>query len=229
MSGTRSHWEQIYAPSGQPRSWYQNQAQPSLSIIESLEPLWGEATSEDTPIEVVDIGGGSSPLAQQLAHQGQYRVTVVDISESPLERARTMAKSVGHAITWVQSDLRELELAGPADVWHDRAVLHFMTATEDQASYRSQLLRLTRPGSFVVIGVFSESGPTRCSGLTVQRYGSDDIGRIFGHDFELRDTFLNDHQTPAGATQSFRWFVGRRLSARGSVRDSETADSFDVL
>lgn len=213
MSGARSHWEQIYAPSGQPRSWYQDHAQPSLSIIESLEPLWGEAVSKDSPIEVVDIGGGSSPLAQQLVQQGHYRVTVVDISESALEHVRTMARSVGDAITWVQSDLRELELAGPVDVWHDRAVLHFMTTTEDKASYRKQMLRYTRPGSFVVIGVFSESGPTQCSGLSVQRYGPDDISRIFGHDCELRSTFLDDHRTPSGVTQSFRWFVGRRLPA----------------
>lgn len=154
---------------------------------------------------VIDIGGGTSSLAEALLAAG-YRVTVLDISEAALSVARSRLADRASEIAWIANDVTTWELAGTAyDLWHDRATFHFLTMPEDRAAYIARMKQALRPGGIAIIATFALDGPEKCSGLPVARYSGETLAQTLGPDFEKIETRIHDHQTPSGAAQRFQF------------------------
>jgi 2-polyprenyl-3-methyl-5-hydroxy-6-metoxy-1,4-benzoquinol methylase len=197
----QAHWESVYRSKQDAEvSWFQNEPQPSLDLIRQFAPI---------SAKVIDIGGGSSILASRLMTDG-YRVSVLDISASALERAKARNADFGSEIEWIHGDITEIKNLGSFDVWHDRAVFHFLTDPKDRMRYVELAMKTVRPGGFLVIGAFALDGPEKCSGLNVQRYDARSLSDRFQPPFELVECRLEPHQTPWGKSQAFCFAVLRR-------------------
>ena len=160
---------------------------------------------------IVDIGGGASRLVDHLLDEGYTDVTVVDVSAAGLDLARARLEDRAGSVTWCVADAREVRLPEEVDVWHDRAVFHFLTEEADRAGYLDSVRRALRAGGHVVVATFGPGGPERCSGLPVERYDADKLARVFGPEFELVRQLVKQHLTPAGTTQEFTYAVLRRI------------------
>lgn len=201
LKTTKAHWENVYQTKGPSQvSWHQEEPTLSLALIESV--------SSDAR-DIVDIGGGSSLLACRLATKG-FNMTVVDISATAMARAQDHCGEAANRIRWVVADVTASPALGTTDIWHDRAVFHFLTSPEDRAAYVSLLKTALRPGGHLVIGTFALDGPSKCSGLPVQRYDAAGLAQELGDTFCLLEQQRETHQTPAGKTQSFQYVLMRR-------------------
>jgi ubiquinone/menaquinone biosynthesis C-methylase UbiE len=160
---------------------------------------------------VVDVGGGASRLVDCLLDEGYSDVTMVDVSEAALDVARTRLADRGEKVAWLVGDVRHLRLPQQVDVWHDRAVFHFLTEEADRQAYLDAVRGALRVGGHVVMATFGPGGPDRCSGLPVERYDAAKLSESFGSEFELVRSFQQQHVTPAGAVQEFTYAVLRRL------------------
>jgi SAM-dependent methyltransferase len=161
----------------------------------------------------VDVGAGASSLVDRLLDAGYTDVTVADISPAALDVARARLGDRAGLVTWLVADARGLRVPETVDVWHDRAVFHFLTDAADQDAYLGALRAALRVGGHAVMATFSPEGPERCSGLPVERYDGVKLARRFGPDFELVRSFTKAHATPSGGTQSFTYAVLRRTRA----------------
>lgn len=196
------HWDDVYATKAADRvSWFQARPATSLRLIEDFGDRAGS---------VIDVGAGASTLADELLVQGWSDVTVLDVSNDALDLTRTRLASQGLAATATTCDLLTWVPERTYDVWHDRAVLHFLTQPQDRARYVATAARAVRSGGYLVVGAFAEDGPTRCSGLTTARYSAEKLGSLFRAGFELVHAEREEHHTPDGAAQSFTWAVLRR-------------------
>lgn len=201
MEPEREHWEAVYETKDPTAvSWYEESPEASIRMI--------EATGLPKNAAIVDVGGGASLLAASLAARGYADITVTDVSAAALDRAR--AGAGGHApIAWVEADVRDAELGREFDLWHDRALFHFMVREEDRAAYAATLRRSVRPGGHAIIATFGPDGPTRCSGLPVDRYGTEGLeAELEG--FTATSSELRTHLTPAGKPQQFLYAALRR-------------------
>jgi ubiquinone/menaquinone biosynthesis C-methylase UbiE len=160
--------------------------------------------------EIVDVGGGASTLVDGLLDRGFERLTVVDVSESALVAVRARLGARADLVTWITADARDLQLPHSVDLWHDRAVFHFLTRFEDQEAYLSSLRRALRPGGHVVLATFGPQGPEMCSGLPVERYDAAGLARRVGAEFELLRSLESEHITPSGVRQQFTNCLFRR-------------------
>jgi len=160
---------------------------------------------------VIDVGGGSSLFTRQLLEVGFQDLTVLDISSSGLAAARERLGPRASEVEWVEADVRQLEPSRTWDLWHDRAVFHFLTEAEDRAAYRQALNMAVNPHGHVILATFGPEGPTRCSGLDVRRYSEDGLSEELGPGFSLSDSCLELHTTPGGTTQQFLYTLFRRL------------------
>jgi len=195
------HWNIAYAQRGTGVSWHQEDAGPSLELIASVA----------TPrASVVDVGGGSSPLVDGLLAGGHRDVTVLDLSEVALDRARDRLGTAAAGVTWIAADLLSWQPARTFDVWHDRAVLHFLTAEEERHQYAALAAESVTPGGHAVLATFALDGPERCSGLPVRRYDAAGLAALLGDAFTPVLSTRELHRTPSGATQAFTWLVARR-------------------
>jgi 2-polyprenyl-3-methyl-5-hydroxy-6-metoxy-1,4-benzoquinol methylase len=161
------------------------------------------------PNHVIDVGGGASSLVDVLLQKG-FQVTVLDISEPALDVARLRLGSKADAARWIAADVTAWLPSKVYDVWHDRAVFHFLTDPTDRVKYLTALKAALRPGGFAVIATFAEDGPERCSGLPVQRYSAAGLARELGEDFKLMRVDREEHRTPGGASQIFTWALFER-------------------
>lgn len=159
----------------------------------------------------MDVGGGASRLVDCLLDSGYTGVMVADISEAALALARERLGARGGDVTWLVADARHLRLPEPVDVWHDRAVFHFLTAEADRQAYLDSLLAGLRAGGHAVIATFGLGGPERCSGLPVERYDAARLSEFLGPEFELVESMVRQHVTPGGTMQEFTYVVFRRL------------------
>ena len=159
---------------------------------------------------IVDVGGGASTLVDRLVAQGFTAITVVDISPAALQAARARLGQDADGVSWLVGDARQLSLPEPADLWHDRAVFHFLTTEVDQDAYVSSLRRALRVGGHAIIATFGPGGPDRCSGLPVQRYDAESLSARLGAGFTRLRVLQRRHVTPAGATQEFTYGLFRR-------------------
>lgn len=197
------HWEAAYRAGAPDQvSWFEEAPAASLGLIER------SGVARETAI--VDVGGGASRLAGELLARGFTDITVADLSASALATARTDLGGDAEAISWVECDVREHDFGRRFDLWHDRAVLHFMVTEDDRLAYLAGLRRALRPGGFVVLATFGPDGPTSCSGLPVERYGAERVNELLGEEFELIEDELRIHSTPRGGEQQFLHALLRR-------------------
>lgn len=159
---------------------------------------------------ILDVGGGASTLVDGLLDAGYRDLTVLDIAPTALRQARDRLGTRADRVKWVEADVLTAGLPPASiDLWHDRAVFHFLADADARAAYVHQVRRALRPGGCTIIATFAEDGPTRCSGLDVVRYSAEELHTSFGADFRLLDTRPERHRTPSGVEQSFRYCVFR--------------------
>ena len=207
LSDRETHWDQVYQTrSPDEVSWYQRDPALSLNFIRRAVPSLSAS--------IVDVGSGASTLVDHLLQSGYSDVTVLDVSTAALELARARLAEASLCVRWIAGDVLWAPLPDAAfDLWHDRAVFHFLTDDKDRVVYLKQVRRTLRPRGSVVIATFADDGPTRCSGLPVARYSADALRAEFGREFELVDSAREQHVTPAGLTQSFVYCLFRRRGA----------------
>ena len=200
----KSHWEHIYQtkPTTQV-SWFQEHAERSLQFIRNTGVAKGG--------HIMDIGGGASTLADDLLREGYGNLTVLDISAVALQAAQKRLGTAAAKVHWMEADITQIELpVASVDVWHDRAVFHFLTDPHDRQRYVQNVLHAVKPGGHVIVATFAENGPLHCSGLDVMRYRPDTLHDEFGAAFELINSADEMHHTPSGADQHFIYCYCRR-------------------
>lgn len=192
-----THWEKIYTEKAPDAvSWYRPHLETSLALIE--QAAGGCSAS------IIDVGGGESTLVDDLTACGYLDITVLDISQTAIDANRKRLGQAAERIHWLVADITKAELEPSAyDVWHDRAVFHFLTTPDDRATYVRQVARVVRPGGHVIVSTFGPEGPTKCSGLDVVRYDADSLHGEFGVHFRLLASSKELHRTPFGTTQQF--------------------------
>ncbi|HUX68817.1 MAG TPA: class I SAM-dependent methyltransferase [Terriglobales bacterium] len=193
------HWNAVYAgrEEGQ-ASWFEAAPELSLRLL-AAAGLGGETA-------VVDIGGGEARLVDALLARGVRRLTVLDISGEALRRAQArLGKAAAEAVSWIEADVAGAWRLPPVDLWHDRAVFHFLTRPEERAAYRGHLLETLQPGGGAVIATFALEGPERCSGLPVARYSPATLAQELGPELRLVEALEHVHHTPTGAAQAFQY------------------------
>lgn len=203
-TGRRQHWEAVYQQKAPTEvSWYQSEPEMSLSLIEEL------GLAHDAP--VLDVGGGTSTLVDSLVDRGFTDVSVLDLSKTALETSRRRLGDRPEA-KWIQADVLEWRPQASIDLWHDRAVFHFLINPADQAKYFSVMRAALGPGGAVILGTFAAGGPESCSGLPVAHYGAAELASSLGGSFRIMATRREAHTTPSGAIQPFNWIAARRAS-----------------
>jgi 2-polyprenyl-3-methyl-5-hydroxy-6-metoxy-1,4-benzoquinol methylase len=165
-------------------------------------------------VAIIDVGGGESTLVDDLVGEGYRDVTVLDISARALEVARQRLGPQGAQVKWKTANILEVDLPGATyDIWHDRAVFHFLTSDEERQRYVSQVLKSLKPGGFAIVGTFGPEGPESCSGLKVSRYAPSELHGAFGEPFQLLGSSVEQHTTPWGVPQQFVYCYCRRTAS----------------
>jgi SAM-dependent methyltransferase len=197
-SSKKHHWEQVYATKPATGvSWYAPHLARSLQLIE-------RAGGGDRHARIIDVGGGASTLVDDLLDREYGAVTVLDLSEQALDVAKARLGPRGAGVTWLAADVTNAELPDAAyDIWHDRAVFHFLVEPRARERYVARVLRAVRPGGHVIVATFGPQGPERCSGLDVVRYDADALHDEFGARFVKVDSEREIHTTPWGSEQEF--------------------------
>lgn len=199
---TQAHWDKAYTEkSDNQLSWFQDVPARSLAMIAA-------ASSHGS---VIDVGGGASRLADALLDAGYADVTVLDISQAALDRAQARLGARAAQMRWICADIARWVPDRAWDVWHDRAVFHFLIERKAQDAYIAALTAATHPGSAVILSTFALDGPERCSGLPVQRYSAEALAARLGAGFALTDQAAERHVTPWGSIQSFTYAAFRRM------------------
>ncbi len=191
---TKKHWETIYTTKApQEVSWTEEIPQTSIDLIAKFKlPKFAK---------IVDIGGGDSLLVDHLLALGYTNITILDISHSAIERAKKRLGEKSLQVKWIVSNILDFTPPESYDLWHDRAVFHFLTRKEDIETYKARLTQTET--SHVVLGTFSKKGPLKCSGLPITQYSIEDINTTFSPQFQIIEAFNQDHITPFDTAQSF--------------------------
>src|SRR5574340_133651 len=194
---SREHWENVYRTRLPDQvSWYRPHLETSLA--------WVERAARGCSAFIIDVGGGASTLADDLVERGYRSVTVLDVSDTAIEAARNRLGPRAELVRWLCADVTEHGFPSHAyDVWHDRAVFHFLSTPAQRVAYVRNAGLAVEPGGHVIIATFGPEGPTSCSGLDVVRYDAAALLAEFGPQFRLSDTAMEMHQSPAGAAQQF--------------------------
>lgn len=200
----KNHWEHVYeTKSADSVSWFQPHAEQSLRLIHQ--------TGLPQTASIIDVGGGASTLVDDLLNDGFRSVTVLDLSGAALAAARARLGDRAASVTWLEADITQVALPCNAyDIWHDRAVFHFLTSDRDRQAYVSAVLRAVKPGGVVIVATFAEDGPLQCSGLPVVRYSPAALHAEFGARFNLVTHEREEHHTPSGGVQSFIYCYCRK-------------------
>jgi 2-polyprenyl-3-methyl-5-hydroxy-6-metoxy-1,4-benzoquinol methylase len=199
----KAHWEGIYqrvAP--EQVSWYRPHLETSLELIERV--------AKGRNASIIDVGGGESTLVDDLVARGYERVTVLDISETAIAVSRERLGAASERVRWITADVTKADFArGAYDVWHDRAVFHFLTLEESRRDYVRQVAKAVQPGGYVIVSTFGPAGPTKCSGLDVVRYDAGHLHEQFGAHFRPVESREEIHTTPSGKVQQFLYCMCR--------------------
>lgn len=201
---TKTHWEHIYETKAPTQvSWYQEHARYSLQFIQN--------TGVQKTDHIIDIGGGASTLVDDLFADGFQHVSVLDVSGAALQLARQRLGERAANVNWIEADITQADLPAQAyDLWHDRAVFHFLTQPADRQHYVEAVRYSVRTGGHVILATFAPDGPDRCSGLEVVRYSPESLHSEFGEDFEVVDSTRETHHTPFGTEQRFIYCYCRK-------------------
>lgn len=192
----QQHWNNIYQTKALHEvSWYQPKPETSLQLIqESNLPLTAN---------IIDVGGGDSYLVDYLLQAGYRNITVLDISEKAILRAKTRLGSQATLVNWIVTDIVDFKPEQQYDCWHDRAAFHFLTTSAAIDAYTKIVQEAVTPNGLLIVATFSEQGPTKCSGITIQQYSAASLTQKFQTSFTQRRCFTVAHQTPFNTTQDF--------------------------
>lgn len=201
---SKSHWEGVYSSKPSDRvSWFQPHAEQSMRLIRAA----GVAKSAS----IIDVGGGASMLVDDLLAEGYSNLSVLDLSAAALAVAKARLHAHASNVQWLEDDITTASLPSHTyDLWHDRAVFHFLTDPADRQAYVNTVLRSVKPGGHVIVATFADDGPTQCSGLPVMRYSADALHAEFGAPFTLAAHEREEHHTPSGAVQKFVYCYCRK-------------------
>lgn len=193
MENIKEHWEGVYKTKTPDQvSWTQ------VKPINSLRLIKNSNISKDA--KIIDIGGGDSILVDYLLEEGYTDITVLDISGEALERAKKRLGDKAYQVKWIESNITTFTPTEQYDVWHDRAVFHFLTVEETQV-YTQLVAKAVKEN--LIIATFSKQGPLKCSGLEIIQYNTEDLNELFKDSFTLKDSFYEDHITPFDTKQNF--------------------------
>lgn len=200
----KDHWEKIYSTKEIDEvSWYQETPTTSLNIIDSLKL--------NLNASIIDIGAGKSFLADNLLDLGYNDITILDISRNALNEVARRAGKKNHKIKCIESNVIDLSSGQKYDIWHDRAVFHFITDNKEREKYLDLLNSSLNKDGCLIIGTFSEDGPLKCSGLEVQRYSVKDLRGLLKPNFKFIDGFKEIHDTPFNTSQSFTFCTFKKI------------------
>jgi len=204
--GEAEHWEQIYASrSCRQVGWYAPHLDTSIKWIAELD-----LAAEDP---IIDVGGGASTLVDDLLLAGHKNLTVLELSENAIAVSRERLGAKSDSITWLQQDVTQSELPSRHfNLWHDRAVFHFLTDPQQQQRYKDALLAALKVDGHFIIGVFDLEAPPQCSGLPVQRYSAEMLCSRFAKEFRLKRHHHEIHRTPSGLEQSYVYCQFQRIA-----------------
>jgi 2-polyprenyl-3-methyl-5-hydroxy-6-metoxy-1,4-benzoquinol methylase len=193
----KAHWEKVYTTKApEAVSWYRRHLDTSLALI--------ERAAEARSASIIDVGGGESTLVDDLLLRGYKNIAVLDVSQTAIDLTKSRLGSAAEQVRWLVADITEFALEPRAyDLWHDRAVFHFLTAREQRIAYVRQVARSVKPGGHIIVSTFGSEGPTKCSGLEVMRYDAGSLHGEFGARFRLVESSKELHHTPFGTTQQF--------------------------
>ncbi|MBZ5685469.1 MAG: class I SAM-dependent methyltransferase [Acidobacteriia bacterium] len=193
----QSHWEKIYTEKAPDAvSWYRPHLETSLKLVEQV--------ASGPSVSIIDVGGGESTLVDDLLARGYDNVTVLDVSQTAIDANRKRLGKAAERVRWLAADITKVDLEPSAyDVWHDRAVFHFLTAPSDRVAYVRQVARAVKRSGHVIVSTFGPEGPMKCSGLDVVRYDAESLHREFGVHFRLLGNSKELHHTPFGTVQQF--------------------------
>jgi SAM-dependent methyltransferase len=202
----RQHWEQVYTSKPTDKlGWFAPHLQTSLGWIKDL------GLQLEAPI--IDVGGGASTLVDDLLDAGYQSITVLDVSGQALALTKARLANRSDTVSWIEGDVTATDLpAAHFELWHDRAVFHFLIEPEQQRKYRDQLLKSLKPGGYLIIGTFAPEAPPECSGLPVQRYTPERLQSTLGDKFDLRRQHNVLHVTPGGVEQMYLYCQFRRTA-----------------
>ena len=200
----KDHWETVYTTKATDTvSWFQEHARLSLDLI--------HATGAGREAGIIDVGGGASRLVDDLLAEGYSDLTVLDLSAAAMQAARQRLGAQESKVHWIEADITQVDLPVKRyDIWHDRAVFHFLTTQKQRDAYVRTVFYSVKPGGYVIVATFAEDGPLQCSGLPVMRYRADDLHDEFGDAFTLLKHQKEEHHTPSGAVQQFVYCYCRR-------------------
>ena len=198
----KTHWENIYDTKlPNEVSWTQEKPETSLQLIANCKL--------PKTAKIIDIGGGDSNLVDHLLEQGFENITVLDISEKAIERAKLRLGKASQKVKWIVSDITEFHPNETYDVWHDRATFHFLTETEQIEKYKKLIQGYAN--NQLIMATFSNNGPLKCSGLEIKQYAIEDLVNLFCNEFKIIDSFYQDHQTPFYTMQNFVFCSFKKL------------------
>ena len=194
---TQAHWESIHGTKAPNQvSWFRPHLQTSLALI--------ERAAADRSASIIDVGAGASTLVDDLMQEGYRNITVLDISQAAIEVTKNHLGEASKSVRWLRADVTQGSLPAHAyDVWHDRAVFHFLTKPDERLAYVRNVALAVKPGGHVIVSTFGTEGPEKCSGLDVVRYDAGSLHQEFGPRFRLVASSKELHRTPFGTTQQF--------------------------
>ena len=200
----KTHWENIYkTKSPKEVSWYKPHLEKSLELIMEL--------GLPVDAQILDVGAGASTLPDDLLAKGFKNITVLDISSEALKVSKDRMGSKANQINWMEADIAQACLQPDHyDLWHDRAVFHFLTKSEDRQKYINALQNAVKPGGHVLIATFGPNGPLKCSGLEIIRYSAEGLQKELGQEFQLEKQLTEIHNTPFNTTQEFLYCLFKR-------------------
>jgi 2-polyprenyl-3-methyl-5-hydroxy-6-metoxy-1,4-benzoquinol methylase len=203
MYDMKEHWESVWArKKSNEVSWYQEYPKISIDLILSTNP------SKDASI--IDVGGGDSNLVDKLLDLGFKNITVIDISAKALERAKERLGKSAEMVKWIECDIRKFESSDRYDVWHDRALLHFLTSEKDLKNYVELTKKYIKEDGHLILATFSTNGPMMCSGLDTKQFSEESMKKLFASEFEHVKSFEEKHMTPFGTGQIFIYNIFRK-------------------
>jgi ubiquinone/menaquinone biosynthesis C-methylase UbiE len=202
----KEHWEKVYTTKSPDNvSWFQPHAEMSMRLIHD--------TGLGRDAAIIDVGGGASTLVDDLLDNDYRSITVLDLSGAALAETRHRLRAKGEIVRWLEADVTQAAFEPHSfDVWHDRAVFHFLTSDDERKAYVKQVLRALKPGGHVIMATFGINGPAQCSGLPVMRYAPEELHSEFGETFTLLAHEEQVHHTPFGTDQQFIYCMCRKMA-----------------
>lgn len=198
-----AHWENVYSTKQTTEvSWFEAEPTTSLNLLEHMLPQGGK---------IIDVGGGASFLVDRLVSKGNWDVTVLDISSTAIEHSKRRLGDAESKFSWICADITETKQLKTYDVWHDRAVFHFLTNPIDRQAYLDRLNESLSSGGYFIVATFAPDGPEKCSGLPVCRYSPEELEATLGCAFRIVTSSHHNHLTPSAKTQRFTLAVFQKI------------------